>query len=154
MVRMARGWLRTWMRIPSNQSSAFAYWARPALEGGSELPPEVVRELERRFPGYLQTAPEPLARKKSGAARDWEHLMLWVGDRFFQDARTEGWFDAILIQVRSHPRAIRTVEFADHCDEVWSSQVPDPYPSFEDWRREADTYVEPAGSDPRRTGGA
>ena len=45
--------------------------------------------------------------------------MLWIADHFFQDAQTEGWFDAILIQVRSHPRAIRTMEYADHCDEVW-----------------------------------
>ena len=68
--------------------------------------------------------------------------MLWIADHFFQDAQTEGWFDAILIQVRSHPRAIRTMEYADHCDEVWISELPSPYPSFEDWRRDADSYVE------------
>jgi hypothetical protein len=119
-----------------------AYWVRPALERGSELPPEVVLELERRLPGYLQAAPEPRARKQIGAARDWEHLMLWIGDHYFQDAKTEGWFDAILVQVRSHPRAIRTMEYADHCDEVWSSEMPSPYPAFEDWRREADSYVD------------
>jgi len=44
--------------------------------------------------------------------------------------------------VRSHPRAIRTMEYADHCDEVWISELPSPYPSFEDWRRDADSYVE------------
>jgi hypothetical protein len=68
--------------------------------------------------------------------------MLWIGDHYFQDAKTEGWFDAILVQVRSHPRAIRTMEYADHCDEVWSSEMPSPYPAFEDWRREADSYVD------------
>ena len=51
--------------------------------------------------------------------KNWQRLMLWIADHFFQDAQTEGWFDAILIQVRSHPRAIRTMEFADHCDEIW-----------------------------------
>ena len=119
-----------------------AYWVRPALERGSELPPEVVLELERRLPGYFQAAPEPRARKQIGATRDWEHLMLWIGDHYFQDAKTEGWFDAILVQVRSHPRAIRTMEYADHCDEVWSSEMPSPYPAFEDWRREVDSYVD------------
>ena len=68
--------------------------------------------------------------------------MLWIGDHYFQDAKTEGWFDAILVQVRSHPRAIRTMEYADHCDEAWSSEMPSPYPAFEDWRREADSYVD------------
>ena len=121
---------------------ALAYWARPALEGGSELPPEVVCELERRCPGYLDARLKACARASRGAAQDWEHLMLWVGDRFFQHAKAEGWFDAVLIQVRSHPRAIRTMEYADHCDEVWISELPSPYPSFEDWRRDADSYVD------------
>jgi len=118
-----------------------AYWVRPALEVGSELPLEVVLELERRLPGYLQAASEPRARKQIGA-QDWEHLMLWIGDHYFRDAQQEGWFDAILVRVRSHPRAIRTMEYADHCDEVWSSEMPSPYPAFEDWRREADSYVD------------
>ena len=55
-------------------------------------------------------------------------MMLWIADQFFQDAQTEGWFDAILIQVRSHPRAIRTMEYANHCDEIWDSELPSPYP--------------------------
>ena len=42
--------------------------------------------------------------------------MLWIGDRYFQDAKTEDWFDAILVQVRSHPLAIRSMELArDSC---------------------------------------
>ena len=121
---------------------ALAYWARQALEQGSEPPAEVVCELERRCPGYLEAGLTAPAQGSSDATREWQRLMLWIADRFFQDAKTEGWFDAILIQVRSHPRAIRTMEFADHCDEIWSSQMPDPYPSFEDWRRDADLYVD------------
>jgi hypothetical protein len=121
---------------------ALACWAGHALESVSEPPAIILCELERRCPGYLQSAPEPLARKKSGAARDWEHLMLWIGDHFFQDAKAEGWFEAILVRARSHPRAIRAMEFADHCDELWGSEMPNPYPAFDDWRRNADSYVE------------
>ena len=40
--------------------------------------------------------------------------MLWVADGFFEDGKTEGWFDTILVKVRSHPRAIRTMEFSNH----------------------------------------
>ena len=121
---------------------AFAYWARPALESGSEYPAEVVCELERRCPGYLDARLTAPAKASSGGAQDWEDLMLWIGDHFFQDAKTEGWFDAILIQVRNHPRAIRTMEFADHCDELRGSELQSPYRVFEDWRREADSYVD------------
>jgi hypothetical protein len=68
--------------------------------------------------------------------------MYWIADHFFQDAKKEGWYDAILSQVRNHPRAIRTMEFSDHCGEIWGPQLPDPYPSFEEWRNQADSYVE------------
>jgi len=121
---------------------ALAYWARQALERGSEPPAEVVRELERRCPGYLDTQRTTRVKGPGGSGQDWERLMLWIADHHFRDAQTEGWFDAILIQVRNHPRAIRTMEYADHCDEIWISALPSPYPSFEDWRRDADSYVE------------
>ena len=121
---------------------ALAYWARTALESGSEYPAEVVCELERRCPGYLDARLTAPAKASGSGAQDWENLMLWIGDHFFQDARNEGWFDAILVQVRSHPRAIRTMEYANHCEEVWGPKQPNPYPSFEDWRSDADSYVD------------
>ncbi len=113
---------------------AFAYWVRPTLELGSRLPKEVARELRRRCPGFLEV--------QSGA-RDWHSIMCWIADRSFKDAKSAGWFDAMVIHAHNHPRAIRTMEYADHCDEVWASRLPDPYPSFEDWRRNADSYIEP-----------
>ena len=121
---------------------ALAYWAQPALERCPQLPAEVVSELERRCPGFLDAGHEAPAQEASAASQDWQRLMLWIADHFFQDAQTEGWFEAILIQVRSHPRAIRTMEFSDYCSEIWGSVLPSPYPSFEDWRREADSYVD------------
>jgi hypothetical protein len=119
---------------------ALAYWAQPALESCPQLPAEVVYQFERRCPGFLELN----AREKDSrpASQAWQRLMLWIADHYFQDEKTEGWFDAILVQVRSHPRAIRTMEYADHCDERWSSEPRSPYPSFEDWRREADLYVD------------
>ena len=119
---------------------ALAYWARHALERGSEPPDEVVVELERRCPGYLEAELKARSRESNGGG--WQHMMLWIADHLFHDAKTEGWFDAVLIQARSHPRAIRTVEYADRCSEIWGSKLPCPYPAFEDWRRDADSYVE------------
>jgi hypothetical protein len=121
---------------------ALAYWAHPALERGAILPPEVLLELQRVCPGYVEARQKACAKTSRGGAQGWEHLMLWVGNHFFQNAKAEGWFDAILIQVRSHPRAIRTNEFADHCDELWGDKLPSPYPLFEDWRKEADSFVD------------
>ena len=121
---------------------AFAYWARPALECRSGLPTEVASELERRCPGFLDANSGTGKQDSAHTSQDWHSLMSWIADHCFQDAKIEGWFDTILGQARSHPRAIRTMEYADHCDEVWNSATPEPYPSFEDWRRDADVYVD------------
>jgi hypothetical protein len=123
---------------------ALAYWARPAMEIAPELPLVVVSELSRRCPGFL--AIHPVQARTSGPAREWERLMGWVAEHCFQEAKAEGWWDAVLIEAQNHPRAIRTMEFADHCDELWDAQLPEPYPQFDDWRKAADSYVEsPAG---------
>jgi hypothetical protein len=117
---------------------AFAYWARPALERGRPIPTEVNEELERRCPGFLAQSFAGKIRAESV----WEDLMAWIAERFFADAKAEGWFDAILVGVQQHPRAIRTMEYADHCNEMRDPNLPVPYPSFDDWRRDADSYVE------------
>jgi hypothetical protein len=70
--------------------------------------------------------------------------MFWIRDHAFQEAKTEGWYDAIVTSAGIHPRAIRTMEFADHCEEIWSGHLPVPYPSFESWRGDADRYVKPS----------
>ena len=118
---------------------AFAYWARPALEHGQPVSGEVNEEFERRCPDFL----EQLVRTgKLRPESAWEELMAWIAERFFADAKKEGWFEAILVGVERHPRAIRTMEYADHCDEIRGPNLPVPYPSFDDWRRDADAYVE------------
>jgi len=122
---------------------AFAYWVRPALErGSSELPAEVAGELERCCPGFWEVHKKARRRDSASVPQAWQQLMLWIGDHFFSEATKEGWFDAILIQAGSHPRAVRTREYADRCDELWSAALPVPYPTYEDWRRDADSYVE------------
>ncbi len=69
--------------------------------------------------------------------------MIWIADHFFRDAEKERWFDAVLAQARNHPRAIRTMEYADDCDEAWHSHAPKSFPSFQEWRKRADSYVAP-----------
>ena len=120
---------------------AVAYWARPALEASSSLPSEVARELDSRCPRFLESNTKQ--REAKGRSADpWQRLMLWIRDHFFQDAQSEGWYDAVLISARSHPRAIRAMEYCDHCEEIWKSDLPVPYPSFEAWRLDADRYVD------------
>jgi hypothetical protein len=121
---------------------AFAYWARPALEQKHFLVDEVGRELDARCPGFTEFRARERAGYDAELPHEWERLMLWIRDHFFQKAMAEGWYDAIVISAGIHPRAIRTREYADHCDACWNDEVPIPYPSFETWRRDADRYAD------------
>jgi len=121
---------------------AFAYWARPALER-ELLVEEVAGELDARCPGFRDFNLREGTRD-GDLPKDWHRLMFWIRDHFFQEAKTEGWYDAIVISAGIHPRAIRIMEYADHCDELWRGQLPIPYPSFGNWHRSADRYVDVA----------
>jgi len=124
---------------------ALAYWARPALEQESAVD-AVVRELDARCPGFRDF--NARERTRHGELPEgWHRLMFWIQNHVFQEAKTEGWYDAIVISASIHPRAIRTMEFADHCEEIWSGHLPVPYPSLETWRRHADQYVDISSSD-------
>ena len=120
---------------------AFAYWCRPALEAGAPLPDIVASELQCRCPGFVEFN-ESARDEDHLIQQDWHRLMVWVADHFFIEAKREGWFDAILISVRNHPRGIRTLEYWEYCDDRWASALPVPYPSFEYWRHNADRYVD------------
>jgi hypothetical protein len=119
---------------------AVAYWVRPALDRGP-LPAEVTQELNRRCPGFLSDS-----KKRHGSKRGsepFQQLMHWIADHFFlEEEKKEGWLDAVLLQARMHPRSIRTMEFSDHCRHLWDRVLPCPYPAFDQWRRDADAYVE------------
>jgi hypothetical protein len=120
---------------------AFAYWARLAIEASASLPGEVAHELNSQCPGFVEFNDKERQADRR-IPQDWGRLILWIGEHFFQDAQREGWYDAILISARNHPRSIRTMEYCNHCEQIWESELPRPYPSFETWRRDADRYVD------------
>jgi len=121
---------------------AFAYWARPPLEQAPVVD-AVACELDARCPGFREFNAREQVRDGE-LPKHWHRLMLWIRDHIFLEAKTEGWFDAIVISAGIHPRAIRTTEYADHCGGLWNGNLPIPYPPFEVWRSGADRYVDTA----------
>jgi len=53
--------------------------------------------LECRCPGFLAANSDTRLHDSANESHDWHSLMYWIADHYFQDAKTEGWFDAILI---------------------------------------------------------
>jgi len=128
---------------------AFTYWMRSLLEADIEFPAGVKRELQCRCPGFLEHDKE---LRRTLALQDytqrWKALLEWGENRFFVEARTQGWFDALVSHARAHPRSARTVDYwVFYWDAHWSDCPPGTYPSYEEWRQAADDYIVPSGNE-------
>lgn len=121
---------------------AFAYWSRSAMDVPGELPPEVEHELRLRCPGFLESECQMRKNDQPGQTQSFTRLLKWGQDRFFVEARSEGWFDAVLWHASNHPRNVRTVEYWVYWDSQWEPSRKASYPSFAEWRKAADDYVE------------
>jgi hypothetical protein len=121
---------------------AFAYWLRPLLEAKLELPARAATELERRCPGFLEFNNSYVVRKQTQKGKAWQRLVAWIQEHFFFEAERQGWFEIVVQQARNDPRHARTVEYWKRWKRRWSRNPGFPYPSFGQWRRAADNYVE------------
>ncbi len=119
---------------------AFAYWTRSVLEDGEEVPEVVAEELRRRFPGFLEHDEQQRAKDPPGKRQSWQRLLSWGEAHLFGEAIDEGWFEAVILYARRHPRDVRTAEYWADWSDRWDKTL-EPYPSFEEWRQAADGYV-------------
>jgi hypothetical protein len=121
---------------------AFAYWLRPLLEANRQLPMHVAAELRRRCPGFLEFNKRPPIRKQRKKGEAWQHLASWVDDHFFSGAKKQGWLGIVVRQARNDPRHARLAEFCKRWNKSWFQSPAIAYPSFRQWERAADAYVE------------
>jgi hypothetical protein len=116
---------------------AFAHWLRPILDARLALPRGVRDEIKNRYPSLE-------------ACGEWDRDKMWdyLKNSHFQEAQTERWFDAVVYSAELHPRRVKVVDyFSLYWSGHWPKRKPASYPSFEFWRREAESYI-PDGSDP------
>jgi hypothetical protein len=121
---------------------AFAYWARLALQRRLPYPSEVGDQLHHRCPSFLEFNEDARLDDPVDVPHDGDRLLDWIEEHFFKDAIAGGWRAALLLEVRYHPRSIRTRQYYDHCDLAWDPAPPSPFPSFETWRSEIETYLD------------
>lgn len=138
---------------------AFAYWclmpldhagevfgnsdSPPSLERfASVLPPLVTAELNRRCPGFLEHEAQFCRKDAPMYPGPWVRLMEWIKAHFFAAEKSENWLDAVLIAAEHHPRGRRTIDYWLDWDEKSDREDLAQYPSFEEWRTAADSFVD------------
>ena len=120
----------------------FAYWARTAFESGHPLPGPVDREVRQRCPGFWETdAAAHVRHSNEEPHQRFSRLMRWIEDHEFARAKKQGWFTALVYQLRLHPRRARVVDYWHHWEASRSKHRRSRYPSFEQWRAAADAYT-------------
>ena len=125
----------------------FAYWLQPLLDDGQEPPAHVLKEVQRRLPGFLEATNRFAAKPKetSSTAESqlvrWSELIRWIESHCFSDAKEQGWFGLVFRHLRNHPRHVRIAEYSVLWREgrSWKSRA---YPSFVRWRRVAENFSE------------
>lgn len=111
----------------------FALWTRTALEELPQLPDVVKHTMQVRCPGFLERH----------SPRTLDSLMQWSEDRYFDRAKREGWFDALLYVADLHPRHARARDYWIDWDYEWTTGGGGRrgYPSLDEWTRALDRYT-------------
>lgn len=123
---------------------AFVYWLRPLFQAPSvQLPAHIAMELEQECPGLLEFVKAHISVLHGGKSRNWQRLFDWGKDHVLSRARKEGWLDCALRQARFHPRHVRIADYASLCCRFRFANPTSPHASFEQWRRDAQSYVKP-----------
>ena len=120
----------------------FAYWARTALEAGSQLPASVKREVKRRCPGFLEA--DAIARAANPAEEPhcrFTRMIKWIEDHGFAEVQKRGWFDVLRYQAHLHARHARVIDYWHNWEASWTKDRSERYPSFREWQRSADRYT-------------
>jgi hypothetical protein len=108
----------------------FYLWVRSVLEVEIRIPDWLVKILNQRCPGFLET--EKTLTPKAAKNRPLPlRLEDWIDDHLFGLAKQEGWFSAITFYAIREPRYQRAEVCWSECVERWKKAKPVRYPSFE-----------------------
>ena len=121
---------------------ALVYWLCPLYtETKVQLPPHVALDLRQESPSLLEFVRRASSGVYEDKSRSWQSLFNWGKDHVLSHAKKEGWLDFVLCQVRIHPLHVRMVDYAARCCKSRLGNSAIPYPSFDLWQRDAESYV-------------
>jgi hypothetical protein len=122
---------------------AFSLWVRAIVDAEGQTPAWMSAILQKRCRGFLECEEEfrKAHPKKPGLLP--LHLLEWIHNNIFADAKRERWLDAIIFYAVRDPRSQHVWAYWEHCERQWKHNRPASYPSFDEWRHAAQNYVEP-----------
>lgn len=132
----------------------FVLWVRAIAEFEEQLPDIVRAALGSRCPGFL----EDEIPRRQGHLHDqsflWHSLEEWIVVHYFAEAKSQGWFDAVMFYAYKDPHTEQAWSFWERTKEAWHRERPSRWPSFEEWRAQviATHALTESGSDKARAG--
>jgi len=113
--------------------NAFSLWARAIAEAEGCAPAWLVKVLEERCPGLLES--ERTSELTHQDPPLYRGILEWVESNVLAQAKDEGWLRAVTFYGVRDPAYVRDCAYWQQCEAQWKRQRPSAYPSFEEWRR-------------------
>jgi hypothetical protein len=107
-------------------------WVRVITEAAEQVPQIVRSELRSRCPGFL----ESWSRQEPEDLPAWKSLQEWVAETCFAEAKTEGWFDAVMYYAYADLRVEQAWTTWKRLKADWRHARPGAWPTLEQWTAE------------------
>jgi hypothetical protein len=126
-----------WRRLQERASDyadwhIFLLWVRTIAEIEEPLP-EIVRiALSVRCPGFLDDERQRQQHASEGTTV-WRFLEEWIAIHRFADAKTEGWFDALMYYAYKDLRTEQAWTLWQRTRDDWRSSRPERWPTLDEW---------------------
>jgi hypothetical protein len=120
------------------QWHSFVLWVRTVSESAGELPTVLRSELRERCPGFVEGCGADQQRPL------WKSLEDWIAAQRFGNARTAGWFGAVMYYAYKDLRIEQGWSLWERIKVAWRQEPPSRWPTFEEWKDQiASTHAFP-----------
>jgi len=117
---------------------ALVLWVQVIVATQDGIPSWVVADLRKRCPGFAEH--QAVSNEPQLVAL---HLMEWVHNQAFGNAKRQGWLDALVFYGIRHPYSESAWAYWEHCEGKWRRRPSSTFPNFEKWVRLARNYSPP-----------
>ena len=113
--------------------NALSLWARAIAEAEGCAPAWLVKVLEDRCPGLLES--DRTSEITHPCPPLYRRILEWFEINVLAQAKEKGWLRAVTFYAVRDPEYVRDCAYWQNCEAQWKRQRPSAYPSFEEWRR-------------------